>query len=318
MSPRKKINVTGNKTTELQNASLPDILSHLSFGQYEFSYRIAEYLEIKEYLGSLVHASLGPALKLACNSTLFNRVKGQAGGRNVFESLYNPSISEGHPLQNRFKEGIHLPYVVSLPKFTRQFYAPGDEICITLTLVGHALSSLPLFINAFEIMGQNAFGLGKGMAFLHKVDETICWFPGMERGLPLLSENISMHFISPLSLSGMDGELPAFQKIYSNLFERCYFLSHFHCGQQEYKSPVLPPATGTEIKLLSGSLSGFTYGRYHGSKAQKTSLSGWQGYLNYSGNFEAYSVLLHLGKYLHLGGKTSFGFGQYQLKPIVG
>ncbi len=314
MSPRKKNTLTDRKTTEMEKAQLSDILSYLSFRQYQIRYHVEDFIEIREYFGSLLHASLGPALKQTCNSTLFNRVKGPFTGGNLFESLYSPTISEGHPLKNRFKEGIHLPYVISLPEFMRQLYVPGDEICISLTLIGHAISSLPVFINAFEIMGQNAFGLGKGMAYLHQVDEGICWFPGMEYDLPKLNQNTSMHFVTPLSLSGMEGNLPSFQKIYSNLFERCYFLSHFHCGQQGYKNPTLPLATGNEIELVSGSFNAYTYGRYHGSKAQKTSLSGWQGYLNFKGDFEPYSALMQIGKYLHLGGKTGFGFGHYQLK----
>jgi CRISPR/Cas system endoribonuclease Cas6 (RAMP superfamily) len=41
---------------------------------------------------------------------------------------------------------------------------------------------------------------------------------------------------------------------------------------------------------------------------------GLTGDISYTGELQAFMELLQLGEWLHIGGKTSFGLGKYELK----
>jgi hypothetical protein len=235
---------------------------------------------------------------------------------------------------------IPQPFILEPPLEEKTDYSPGDTLAFDFVLVGRAIRYLPYFLTAFELMGIQGIGKGKGRYQVTKMLRVSAagiatdlnlrdlsldgdgHEPTMLRDLEQIQPrpapfiDVGLHFLTPTRLK-FDRHLcdsPEFHVVFRNLARRLSLLSFFHCDGtwEERMSDAVKNAQA--IRLVRNGLEWKDWRRYSNRQEKEMFLGGFTGHLGFHGELEPFWSHLLLGSYLHIGKGATFGLGKYEIK----
>jgi hypothetical protein len=187
---------------------------------------------------------------------------------------------------------------------------------------------------AFEKLGDIGIGRGQGRFRLAKVvnaDGSLVYSPDgapgsgqvvvrnfeevLEPAKGFHEDTLKLSFLTPTHLlhHGRLAE-PTFEIFLRRLLARASKLAEIHCGQTwdlDYHH-LIDVATAT-VGTVEKQLDWQEWERYSNRHEQRMKFRGFVGTVVYEGQFKPYLPLIMLGQHLHIGNKTSFGMGKYEI-----
>ncbi|MEZ5584389.1 MAG: CRISPR system precrRNA processing endoribonuclease RAMP protein Cas6 [Candidatus Competibacteraceae bacterium] len=285
-----------------------------------FRFTVDKPLNLPVYKGSTFHGALGYALKRVAPL--------------LCKELFEPKPTEGNGT-------IPRPFILRPPPEAQRTYEAGSTISCELLVVGAAINHLSLFICAMDSLGREGIGKQRSPLSLAGVDvlqpngteQTIysaaeqSWRtpPAPATGADLVAarpitdtSSVSLHFQSRLRLQ-TDNRLvrsaPEFRAFFARLLGRLSMLAWFHHGlalvEETDKGALLEQADA--VGICSEKLVWDDWSRYSGRQQAWMKFGGLLGEITYTGELTPFLPYLILGEWLHVGGKTSFGLGQYRI-----
>lgn len=280
-----------------------------------FSLRTLEMLHLEGYAGSTWHGALGHAL-LAVSPA-------------CAELLYGTELANDLP-----RPMALLPYA------NGHWYEPGAWLGFCLTLFGHAVEHASVVALAVEHMAER--GLGAGRARLRLMHASVEMADGMtqpwlnQAGVtlapprPMMADEVAMpwsghparravlQFDTRLRLKHANGLLrsaPSARILLQRLLERASALClHYGNGQPIPEEIVHAVLVASEsVATESSDMQWQEWTRQSGRTGLRMPFGGLVGRLTLRGDLAPLLPWLGLGEWLHLGSKTTFGLGHYNL-----
>ena len=231
------------------------------------------------------------------------------------------------------------PYIIRPPLNERRVYRSSDKLSFELIFIGRAADYLPYFAQAFIMMGNLGLGRGKGKFILVGIDgrdahgQTRMYYqPGDEHLRasvdPLTCSDIlrsnkvpnrrTLRFITRLDLKekGEYGTI-TFGVVFRSLLRRIVTLAHLHNGIDCRNIDFGGLSHLAEnIKTISSHFYREDAERFSNRQMQRMPFGGRLGEIAFEGDLTPFWPFLVLGEHVHVGKKTSFGFGQYELCQV--
>lgn len=216
-----------------------------------------------------------------------------------------------------------LPFAFKIPQLTENC-SIGDEVELTLVVVGEAISHLDLFVKGVRFLFEPS-GLFKDWQIISveavSLDKTLTTIPVNSAGvgfdsLPILSfddffsesgvncARLTMNFQTPLRLVHKGSPLRnlSFSTVAGALFRRISALAYYY-GREELPHDFKWLAQQSQ-QVVCGS-SDLNWVNRGGS------LQGIQGRALFSGELADFMPFLHLGSVLNIGKGAAYGMGSY-------
>lgn len=309
-----------------------------------------EELHLPYYKGSTFRGGFGNMFRrIVCALKLQDCLDCMLKSRCIYAYVFETPSNEGAEIMNMHKyEKVPHPFVIEPPEISSKFKVqssniipPGSKIDFNLILIGKATDYLPYFIYTFNELGKKGIGRGRGryrlvevrrwnnhvpdkLPIYHESDKTIrqtevniIHIPDVFKPLESINQ-ITFQFITPLRIK-YNRDLvvrPEFHILIRNLLRRLGLLYYFHCGNNKPcwdHRAIIKHAEG--ILIVNSSLNWLDWERYSSRQDTRMKLGGLVGEITYSGNIEPFLPYLKAGEILHIGKGTSFGLGQYRLRP---
>ncbi|MEW6488315.1 MAG: CRISPR system precrRNA processing endoribonuclease RAMP protein Cas6 [Thermodesulfobacteriota bacterium] len=301
---------------------------------YRFRLQCLEPMRLPPYKGSALRGVFGHAFKAVvcalrrerCPSCL---VRASCTYQRVFESRVAPG--EG-PRQG--VDAAPHPYVLGVPLDGRTEYGEGDEVAVTLTLLGPALGILPYLVYAFQEVGRRGLTPARKPLALAAVEalgeggwQTVY---AQESGsllearvaaappaIPHLSRGAAVILETPLRLQER-GELvrdPGFGALFLAARRRLGLLARYYGGGEPPFDRGLLDASRA-VPTTRSELRWHDWTRYSNRQQTKMQLGGVVGTLVFEADLTPFAPWLAWAERLHLGKATSFGLGKLRLIPL--
>jgi len=286
-------------------------------------------LQLSAYKGSTFHGAFGWALR-----RLY---------RPLYDQLYEPAATL-LPAGDSKRVALPKPFVLVPPLETQCHYPPGSPLSCDLLLIGPACYSLTACLCAFEHLGQEGLGTGRGRFEIQRVERLAPGAPPhllleqggtavMHPGPPTTSQEVTrgredrdidkvtLTFDTRLRLKN-DNRLvrtcPEFATFLERVIARINLLSGaYHGGpiiEHEAKQALLEQAR--HVTIRSHDLVWDDWARYSGRQKEWMQFGGLLGSVTYDGELKPFMPMLALGEWLHVGGKTSFGLGRCKMTCV--
>ncbi len=283
-------------------------------------------LELSAYKGSTFHGAFGWALR-----RLY---------RPLYDQLYEPAATMPPPGATA-RTALPKPFVLVPPLDTQCEYPPGSRLSCDLLLIGPACYSLTACLCAFEHLGREGLGAGRGRFELERVERLVPSEPPcllleqgrsavMHSGPPTTAqevirgweekdvEQVTLTFDTRLRLK-KDNRLlrtcPELATFLERVIARINLLSGaYHGGPMlgyHAKQALLDQAK--HVAVRSNDLVWDDWARYSARQKEWMQFGGLLGSVTYEGDLRPFMPWLALGEWLHVGGKTSFGLGRYRV-----
>lgn len=307
-------------------AGLPD---PFPVARYRLEFEVERPIRLPEYAGSALRGVFGHALKRLACVTRERDCKACA----LWRGCPYPAVFETPPPPDarRAYGEIPHPFVVEPPPWGERDHAAGSRLHVHLVLIGPALAHLALVLVAWQRALQRGLGPADGSARLLHVhaesdDEPVLDDPrGRLRehaasiALPSADESpavVDLEFTTPLRLKrdghvlGVGSLTP--QDLLMGLVRRSAELCELQLGRR-------PAWDFAALKRAAAAVSGDKdlhwrdWTRYSSRQQQPMTLGGAVGRWRLAGDLRPFWPLLHLGQWLHVGGKATFGLGRYRL-----
>jgi len=225
------------------------------------------------------------------------------------------------------------PFVLEPPLTSKRFFRPGEEFDVGLLLVGSGIDYLPHFVIAFENMGINGIGAGRGKFELISVTadtlgQDIIVYQGQNRsfvcpvpriktgdfnGWNFHSNLVGLNFVTPVRLQSKGRILHSditFPIIIRAIMRRFSWLSSLYCDDL----PVIPYAeilqNASAVSTAFSEIRWSSFEHYSYRQKRTIQLGGMVGKKVFQGDLSNYLPLLKLAEYLHIGKNTAFGLGK--------
>jgi len=302
----------------------PSFPETFTYCRFRFRIKLIDKAVFPKFKGSMLRGVMGTALhRLNCQSrvtcTRCKIVKNCA-----YSILFKPELI----LKSRLTT---LPFVLYSPNKEEVFNA-GDEIEFFLTLFGDFSRYFDYFLNAFNY--ARGIGLGKYRTpydieeitddvsgeWVYKEREVNKDWKVSSANLsslkPANHKNLRINFLSPTFL--MAGKKPIYfpgmKEIVSAVIRRIHILSRSIWKDVDFKidkSFIKDLDIGINRYDLFYDKSFKTGGLGH-----KVELSGFYGAVDYGGDFTVLYSLLRAGEIFHIGARTSYGLGKYEVVDL--
>jgi hypothetical protein len=222
----------------------------------------------------------------------------------------------------------------------RQEFFPGMALSGELLLIGRAVEYLPYFVYAFEVMGQEGLGRGRGRVdlvdfveldargqpgeTLYQVKEGVLQAPQQlawqQCRNPAAGEaaatDLTLTFLTPVRLKaeGRMVEQLEFHHVIRNLLRRLASLAYFHGGIDPETFPFKEAIRVAEqVPTVSRHLRWLDWERYSSRQRTKMLMGGLVGQITLTQVPGVFHSLLTTGSHLHVGKMASFGLGRYEV-----
>jgi len=284
-------------------------------------------LQLPRFTGSMLRGAFGHALKnLVC-------VTGLDDCRQcpLYRSCAYPAVFQPPPPAHagRGHAQIPVPYVVEPPPFDHSGrYGAGKEFCFSMVLIGPALDHQNLIISAWRRALATGLGPGRARLTLQRVvDEggnlVYSRQGGATRHQPVRYEfvpqsrpvsQLTFEFVTPLNLRSRGRELDCDSvnpyillmalarrtTNFTTLLLGCKLLPDYsRLAQQAQK------AEGHKQLVWK------IWRRKSSRQKQSMPIGGVIGRWHLKGPLDDFWPFIHLGQWLHVGKKCSFGLGRY-------
>lgn len=298
--------------------------------RYQFNCQTEAPLQLNAYSGSMLRGAFGRALRQLVCVTKMDDCKACLLYRQcTYTRVFEPPV----PVNTGFQKfnAIPSPFIIEPPPIGEQSLQAGETFSFNLVLIGVAIEQLAILIQAWQIALQR--GLGKThsrVALCHVIYEPEqavaqrVYQTGNKRlstpadwKLPNLepTRQLTVQLLTPLRLQQKGKVLLHTMRgrdFLMALVRRYYLLAEFYADN--YLAPDFSDlALQAEAVSCKAQLQWFDWQRYSSRQKQKMVFGGVIGELELSGDLTVFLPLLISGQWLHVGNKTSFGMGRYQI-----
>lgn len=313
---------------------------NLPLGHYEFRLVACEETVCYPVLGSTLRGAFGAALKdVSC--TVWHRNCEMCLLSSVcnYTSLFEPQVNKSAPRPFTFQVPVPpLNQELSIEDSLRLRIKKGASLPFTLTIFGtEALARLPYVIYAVERMAQKGLAMPRKEFRLHDVRSAgITIFDARQSniiqaapkqtslgdlcgkrvaGLHVL-DSVTIRFLSPAWIRE-DGQLlerPEFFHLVKFLIKRVKNIAMFYSSTpfQINERELLDKSR--EIRVIHENLWRHDFDFYSNRRHRREHHSGLLGEITFAGSdLNCFLPLLAAGEILHIGSKTSFGLGRYEI-----
>jgi len=308
-----------------------DTTTQLAFARYQFDFIVETPLHLGFYSGSLLRGVFGHALRrLSCMTKMKECPACPLYHSCPYTTVFERPPPAHHPLQ-AFSQ-IPNPYLIEPPPLGGKVYQAGEVFSFSMVLIGPSITQLPLIIFAW----QQAFALGVGKnnstARLASValstatnqsqviygEQTDYRIQAHDTPMPLALTDqyaVTLHFTTPLHIQKKGkvlAENMTAKDFLMALMRRHYLLCEFYGS--DYQAPDFSQLAEQALTIKGRTQFNWCqWQRYSNRQQQKMRIDGVLGQLTLSGNLLAFLPMLQAGQWLHVGNKTTFGMGKYQL-----
>jgi len=309
-------------------------IANFQIGEFIFVCKSNEGLRFNQFASATLRGAFGNALKstLCIHSKIPNSCE-QCLIRKTCAYYY--LFETGTDSQG--EKNPH-PFVLFLrPELNGKTIQAGEMFTFTLILVGKGLEFLPYVIYALENLGR--IGLGGKRSKFELVEvrsvkndlETIVYSQA-DKVLQIKNQDflyepenftkgvshIKISLITPLRIKH-DGKLVTeinFRIFIISLLRRITTMANQHCRAQiSIDWPELLKICD-DTKILQDYTYWKEFKRYSGRQKQEMLLGGLYGNFEVQGELITLMSFLNLGKLIHVGKSTSFGFGKYKMEIL--
>lgn len=295
-----------------------------------------ELVELPDFVGSTLRGAFSAALKSsACKGNETRACEASCGWPALcaYGALMETPVPDNAP--GRLKGSRFAPHPLVLTAIgVGGVLFPGDDFEIEITLVGKSAGRVKETIAALARMASLGIGKGRGELALKQVfdaeSERLVWNDNGpdELDLSVLSPtnlvlaaaeaeaNVSrlrLTLATPLQLSRggqMVEELDAGELAYA-CADRFRLLDGMH-GSGDFSldaGAIAKRIRDLDITVTRHELRRLDIDRYSSRQQRKHALSGLVGEMELEGDLGELADLLEVARYIHIGKKTSFGFG---------
>jgi hypothetical protein len=305
-------------------------MNSLPFARFQFNFQVETPLHLNFYSGSMLRGAFGHALRhLSCMTKLPD-----CSDCMLYHSCPYPLVFETPPQTSSFQafSQIPNPYMIEPPPLGSKDYQVGEVLSFNMVLVGRAMAQLPLIIFAWQ--RALAVGLGKERSrarLLNVVFEPdqpaaqVIYDTAADNAVQAYSafvpppladvDELTLQFVTPLRIQKqgkiLTREMTA-RDFLSALVRRYFLLLEFH--GENYQAPdfvaLIEQAQAVTAQV---DFRPCAWQRYSNRQQQAMRLDGVLGSVALRGDLSAFLPFLQAGQWLHVGNKTTFGMGQYQI-----
>jgi CRISPR-associated endoribonuclease Cas6 len=311
-------------------------MNPFTFAVFRLTIEAIDTLYLPEYKGSAIRGGFGHTFRrIVCVFKGKDCKECTLSNRCVYSYIFETVPAEKNDLLKTNDKQAH-PYIIRPPMNGKMEYVPGEELLFELILIGKAIDYLPYFALTFIEMGKVGIGKGRGKFFLKRIDNIglnaeeknlyvsennnlksdikIINFQELLEGITP-SEQCTLRFLTRLELKRFKKYPEVNFYIYFNrLIDRIITLAFLHCGIQINADDfVFLKKKAKEISTTSNNLYWENAERYSNKQKKRMPFSGWKGDITFRGNLSPFWPFILLGEWVHVGKKTAFGFGRYEL-----
>lgn len=311
----------------------------MQFGLYQISATLLDDAYLPAYKGSTFRGAFGGCLKRAvcavrrkeCRDCLLS-------SRCVYARLFETKSWE-EAASGRTAAPPH-PYLIEPPASSKTGYRSGESFDFALMLFGEMNASLPYFIYAFELMGEQGIGKKTGEHRPRfRLDSVTCRDTGiynannnsllptpaletLSLAIPELTDRlhtVTIVFNTPLRLKSdnhLQASLPFSLLVRAMLRRVSTLFNAWGDGEPtlDYRGMV---ARAEQVQVIDGRLYWHDWERYSNRQEQAMSFGGMLGTVTYRGPLAEYLPLMQLCQRLHIGKQTTFGLGRFTLEVVL-
>lgn len=314
--------------------------ANLPLARYEIRLVACEDAICYPILGSTLRGAFGSALKdVSCTVAHRNCAGCILHSACSYTNIFEPQIAKNSPRPFTFQ--IPVPPLnpdLSVEDSLRLRIKTGAALSFGLTVFGHdAQSRLPYIISAVEQMARKGLGMPRKEFRLHDVvRDGVKLFDAKnpsiihhKRGQTTLADicknrvidldvldRITIRFLSPIWLreNGNLVEKPSFFHLVKFLLKRLKNIAAFYSTNAIDIDERKLLDDSREIKVIRENLWRHDFDFYSNRRHRREAHSGLLGEMTITGkNLGSFLPLLAAGELLHIGSKTSFGLGRYQI-----
>jgi hypothetical protein len=306
------------------------------FGTHRISATLLDDAILPPYKGSTFRGAFGGCLKRAvcavkqkeCSDCLLS-------SRCVYARLFE--TKQWDTAASARTAAPPHPYIIQPPDSTRTRYQANEPFDFNLLLFGEMNASLPYFVYAFELMGEQGIGKKNGnhrarfclkgvsggdMLLYNPQTGKLAPAPPPEQLtlaeiVPSLEiSQVTIHLQTPLRLKN-DNHLQAtlqFPLLVRAMLRRVSGL--FNAWDEgepplDYRGMI---ARAEQVRVVDGRLRWHDWERYSNRQDTAMNFGGMLGSVTYQGPLAEYLPLLKLCEKLHIGKQTTFGLGRFSME----
>jgi len=273
--------------------------SYFKLSKYRFTLEAIDNISLPAYKGSTFHGGFGHALMQI--SPIWYRY------------FFEPKSKD---------PSWPKPFVILPPLDEQEHYSKGQQFHLELTLIGEATQHYAIAQAAVEYLGmQMGLGYEQGK---YKVIDVINIQQNIQQNNPQRQANtqeITLTFPTRLRLKAnnkLQKHTPEFSLFLSRLIGRLKTLQKAYMTAattitlpiNDYQDLLNKAKT---ITIKHSNTHWDDWDRFSGSQKKWMKFGGLVGDISYQGELQDFMDLLKLGEWLHVGGKTSFGLGKYEM-----
>jgi hypothetical protein len=267
------------------------INDNLKLSKYRFTLEAINKIYLPAYKGSTFHGGFGHALMQI--SPIWYRYFFEPGAEN--------------------KKDWPKPFVILPPLDELEIYPKGHEFYCELTLFGEATQHYAIAQAGIEYLGREmGLGFSRGKFKINNIT-TSSFIP-----TEINPQTITLSFLSRLRLKSnnqLQRQAPDFSLLLARLLGRQKTL------QQTYGDTAIDEPRHRQvsqqakaIKIIQSNVLWDDWDRYSGSQKEWMKFGGLLGEISYHGELQPFIPYLQMGEWTHVGGKSSFGLGKYNIQ----
>lgn len=307
-------------------------LPNLVIYKFLINLQLLEDALLPEFKGSTFRGAMGWHLKKAVDNL-----------NPIYEFIFETEGDENNPDVLKGVKRIPHPFVQHPPLSNKRFYQSGEIITIGLTLIGYAHNFLPFFIQAYAAMGKSGLTSKKHKFKLQNVvseDYLGSKYLIYENGSSKIKKNykaitnkeilqninfntnkVKLHFETPVLVQDKDGEITESEKhkitpqfITASIERRYKNLAHLFCRSTVNQKKIFIP--DRSVKIAKMNLTDYEMISFSNRLNKTQKFGGLLGNIVIEGDLKSILPILYIGEKIHIGKKTSYGWGQYKLTVI--
>lgn len=275
--------------------------------------------------GNVLRGALGTMLRrLCCHPQCPGAARCEHRAVCPYALVFEPAAPPGVRALSNY-EAIPRPFVIRPPLATengavqiveKTRYEPGEILEFGLILVGRSIELLPHFVQAFERLGEEGFGLNRARCRLERVEQ----IETDRSALHIPHPAIVLRFLTPTHLvaGGKAVRRPEFHHLVCRLRDRLNALATFYCGgplDLDFRGLA---ARAGGVRCVRRDLRWEARARLSTRTGRRHPIGGFVGECEFAADspdaLAEFLPLLDLGQHLHVGKHAAFGNGWLQLE----
>lgn len=305
---------------------------------FRLTLEAVDKLYLPAYKGSALRGGFGHTFRrVACPLKRKTCDDCEISSKCVYSYIFETNPPKDDHFLRNIRDKVAHPYIIRPPLDERENYAPGEELVFELVLIGKAIDYIPYFAYTFIHMGENGLGRGKGKFMLKSIDSM--GLNGDDKRIYCRGDEVLKNTNRPITCKDLMEYFPPSDKctfqfltrlelkekrkypeihfgtLFRRLLARITTLAQLHCGIDCEKLDFSGLShAADEIKTVNSNLHWEHAVRYSSRQMQRMPFGGLLGGITFEGDLASFWPFILLGEWVHVGKKTSFGLGRYEIK----